>query len=243
MNEQSVDISAMSPAYNEQECLADLCREINETLSAMGRSYEIIIVDDGSEDDSLNVLRVLKRDYPALRVLTMGKHVGQTACMEAGFLAAWGKYVVTIDADLQNDPADIPAMIELLDTNKADLVTGHRSKRQDNWLRKVSTKVANRVRNWLNHETISDSACALKVYRREIIPKLKLYEGLHRFMTTIAAMNGFRVVEIPVNHRPRTRGVAKYGLWNRVFRSLRAVFAVRWMQRHTLIYDVREVKD
>ncbi|NIA07498.1 MAG: glycosyltransferase [Actinobacteria bacterium] len=243
MNKPSVDISVISPAYNEQECLADLCRELNETLSAMGRSYEIIIVNDCSEDDSLNVLRGLKGNYPALRVLTMGKRTGQTACMEAGFLTARGKYVVTIDADLQNDPADIPAMIELLDTNKADMVTGHRHKRQDHWLRKLSTKVANRVRNWLNHETISDSACALKAYKHEIIPKLKLYEGLHRFMTTIVAMNGFRVVEIPVNHRPRTRGVTKYGLWNRVFRSLRAAFAVRWMQRHVLTYDVRELED
>lgn len=243
MNEQSVDISVMSPAYNERDSLADLCRELNETLSAMNRSYEIVIVDDGSEDGSLDVLRELKRTYSSLRVLTMGEHIGQTACMEAGFLAARGKYVVTIDADLQNDPADIPAMIELLDADKADMVTGHRTRRQDNLLRKISTKVANRVRNWLNHEKIADSACALKAYKRQIIPKLKLYEGLHRFLTTIAAMNGFRVVETPVNHRPRTRGKAKYGVWNRVFRSLRAAFAVRWMQRHILIYDVKEIEN
>ena len=243
MNEQSVDISVMAPAYNEQECLADLCRELDAVLFGMNRSYEIIIVDDCSQDDSLNVLRKLKGDYRPLRVLRMSKRSGQTAAMEAGFLAARGKYVVTIDADLQNDPADIPAMIELLDEDKADVVTGHRCKRQDNWLRKISTKVANGVRNWLNHEKIADSACALKAYKRQVIPKLKLYEGLHRFLTTIAAMNSFRVVEIPVNHRPRTRGKAKYGLWNRAFRSLRAAFAVRWMQRHVLIYDVREVED
>ena len=241
MSEQAVDISIMSPAYNEQDCLADMCRELNETLSGMGRSYEIIIVDDGSEDDSLNVLRGLKRDYPALRALTMGEHIGQTACMEAGFLASRGKYVVTIDADLQNDPADIPTMIEVLDADRADMVTGYRHKRQDNLLRKISTRIANGVRNWLLQETIADSACALKAYKREIIPKLKLYNSLHRFLTTIAKMNGFRVLEIPVNHRPRTRGKAKYGLWNRVFESLRAAFAVRWMQRHILLYDVKEL--
>ena len=243
MSEQSVDISVMSPAYNERDCLADLVRALDETLVKLNKSYEIIIVDDGSTDDSLAILRGLKGQFRALRVLAMSNRSGQTAAMEAGFLASRGKYVVTIDADLQNDPADIPAMIELLDTDKGDMVTGHRRNRQDNWLRKVSTKVANGVRNWLNHETIADSACALKAYKREIIPRLKLYEGLHRFMTTIAAMNGFRVVEIPVNHRPRTRGVAKYGVWNRAFRALRAAFAVRWMQRHVLIYDVRELED
>jgi len=243
MNEQSVDISVMAPAYNEQECLADLCRELDAVLSGMGRSYEIIIVDDGSEDDSLNVLRKLKGRYPALRVLSMSKRSGQTAAMEAGFLAARGKYVVTIDSDLQNDPADIPAMIKLLEADRADVVSGHRHKRQDNRLRKISTKVANGVRNWLLHETVADSACSLKAYKRQVIPKLKLYEGLHRFLTTLAAMNGFRVVEIAVNHRPRTRGKAKYGLWNRAFHSLRAAFAVRWMQRHVLIYDVSEIED
>jgi len=241
MSEQSVDISVLAPAYNERECLAELCRALDETLAKLGRSYEIIIVDDGSTDDSLAILRGLKGRIRALRVLVMSKRSGQTAAMEAGFLASRGKYVVTIDADLQNDPADIPAMIELLDADKADMVTGHRHKRQDNWLRKFSTRVANGVRNWLLHETIADSACSLKAYKGEIIPKLKLFDGLHRFLPTIVKMNGFRVLEIPVNHRPRTRGKAKYGMWNRVFRALRAAFAVRWMQRHALVYEVKEL--
>ena len=243
MSEQSVDISVLAPAYNERECLAELCQTLNQTLGSMNRSYEIIIVDDGSTDDSLAILRGLKGQIRALRVLAMSKRSGQTAAMEAGFLAARGKYVVTIDADLQNDPADIPAMIEVLDADKADMVTGYRHKRQDNLLRKISTRIANGVRNWLLQETIADSACALKAYKREIIPKLKLFNSLHRFLTTIARMNGFRVLEIPVNHRPRTRGKAKYGLWNRVFQSLRAAFAVRWMQRHILLYDVKELED
>ena len=242
MSEQTVDISVLAPAYNEQECLPELCRALNETLSGMGRSYEIIIANDGSTDDSLSILRELKNKIPQLRVLSLSQRSGQTAAMEAGFEAARGKYVVTIDADLQNDPADIPAMIELLEADKADLVTGHRHKRQDNWLRLVSTKIANGVRNRLLHETVADSACALKAYKREIIPKLKLFDGLHRFFTSIVKMNGFRVLEIPVNHRPRTKGQAKYGMWNRAFCSLRAAFAVRWMQKHTLNYEVKELE-
>ncbi len=242
MIEQTVDISVLAPAYNERDCLPQLCQALNETLDSMGKSYEIIIVDDGSTDDSLAILKGFKGEIPQLRVLSLCRRSGQTAAMEAGFEAARGKYVVTIDADLQNDPADIPAMIELLEADKADMVTGHRHKRQDNWLRRFSTKVANGVRNRLTHESVADSSCSLKAYKRQIIPRLKLFDGLHRFLTTIAKMNGFRVLEIPVNHRPRTKGKAKYGMWNRVFRSLRAAFAVRWMQRHTLIYEVREVK-
>ena len=243
MSEQSVDISVFAPAYNERECLGRLCRSLNETLGGMGRSYEIIIADDGSTDDSLAILKELKKEIPQLRVLSLSRRSGQTAAMEVGFRAARGKYVVSIDADLQNDPADIPAMIELLEADKADMITGHRHKRQDNWLRRFSTRVANGVRNWLTHETIADSACSLKAYKNQIIPKLKLFDGLHRFMPTIVKMNGFRVLEIPVNHRPRTLGTAKYGMWNRVFRALRATFAVRWMQRHTLVYEVKELED
>ncbi len=241
MIEQSVDISVLAPAYNERECLGELCRALNETLGSMGKSYEIIIVDDGSTDDSLSILKGLKGEIAQLRVLSLSPRSGQTAAMEAGFEAARGKYVVTIDADLQNDPADIPAMIELLEADKADLITGHRHKRQESRLRLFSTKVANGVRNLLLHESVADSACSLKAYRQEIIPKLKLFDGVHRFLTSIARMNGFRVLEIPVSHRPRTKGKAKYGMWNRVFRSLRAAFAVRWMQRHTLIYEVKEL--
>ena len=243
MSEQSVDISVLAPAYNERECLGQLCRALNETLGSMGRSYEIIIADDGSTDDSLAILKGLKSEIPQLRVLSLMRRSGQTAAMEAGFRAAKGRYVVSIDADLQNDPADIPAMIELLDADKADMITGHRHKRQDSWLRKFSTRVANGVRNWLTHETIADSACSLKAYKREIIPKVKLFDGLHRFMPTVVKMNGFRVLEIPVNHRPRTLGTAKYGMWNRVFRALRATFAIRWMQRHSLVYEVKELED
>ncbi len=241
MSERTVDISVLAPAYNEQESLPELCRALNETLSGTGKSYEIIIADDGSTDDSLSILKGLKSKIPQLRVLSLSRRSGQTAAMEAGFRAARGKYVVTIDADLQNDPADIPAMSELLETDKADMVNGHRHKRQDSWLRLVSTKIANSVRNRLLHESVADSACSLKAYKREIIPTLKLFDGLHRFLTSIVKMNGFRVLEIPVNHRPRTRGQAKYGMWNRAFCSLRAAFAVRWMQKHTLIYDVKEL--
>ena len=182
----------------------------------------------------------LLTQYPALRVRRLLERSGQTAAIDAGFRGARGTYIAMLDADLQNDPADIPRLLDLLITGQHDLVTGWRSERQDPWIRKLSSRIANGVRNWLTHETIHDSACGLKVFRRACLAQIRLYTGMHRFLPTLFRLEGFRVVEIPVNHRPRTAGTAKYGVRNRAIRGLRDTFAIRWMLKRILRYEVRE---
>ncbi|HNT37424.1 MAG TPA: glycosyltransferase, partial [bacterium] len=163
-----------------------------------------------------------------------------TSALDCALRRARGKYIASLDADLQNDPKDIPTMLVPIVSGKCDMVNGWRKDRRDPWIRLVSTKIANGVRNWLTHETIRDSACGLKVFRRECIERVKLYKGMHRFLPTLVKMEGFRVIEVPVNHRPRTAGKTKYSIGNRLFRALRDAFAVRWMQSRTVLYQYEE---
>ncbi len=233
-------LSAVAPAHNEMDNLPRLLDEIAAALARLEHRWEVIITDDASTDGTADVLRDLRKRYPQLRVLSMRQRSGQTAALDAALRHAKGTFIATLDADLQNDPADIPRMLDLLQAQPCDFVNGWRANRQDPWIRLVSTRVANRVRNWLTHEQIHDSACGLKVFRRECIDRLKLFNGMHRFLPTLVKMEGYRVLEVPVNHRPRTAGKAKYGVLNRVFKALRDAFAVRWMQQRTIRYECRE---
>jgi dolichol-phosphate mannosyltransferase len=236
----AIHLSVVAPAYNEADNLGPLVREITEAVAPLGKPYEIIFVDDGSTDRSAGVLRDLMREVPALRVLALERNSGQTAALDAGLRAARGTYVATLDADRQNDPAEIPRLLAMLEADECDMAGGWRARRNDPWLRRVSTRIANGVRNWLTREQIHDSACGLKVFRRECVARLKLYNGMHRFLPTLVKLEGYRVAEVPVNHRPRAAGTAKYGVWNRVFRALRDCLAVRWMQRRMIRYRVTE---
>jgi dolichol-phosphate mannosyltransferase len=236
-----VHLSVIAPAHNEAENLLRLVEETASALSSLRQTWEILIVNDASTDNSLQLLRQLKQKYPQLRVLSLPQRSGQTAALDAGLRQARGIFLATLDADLQNDPADIPRLLEVLYSQPFDLVNGWRSDRRDPWLRRVSTRIANATRNWLTHEQIHDSACGLKVFRRECLERLKLFNGLHRFLPTLVKMEGYRVIEVPVNHRPRVAGKAKYGVLNRVFKSLRDCFAIRWMQRRALRYECQEL--
>ncbi len=235
-----VYLSIVAPAHNEAENLGQFIREVVSVASTLDRTWEVIIANDASTDGTAEVLRELMPEVPSLRVLCLTRRSGQTAAIDAGLKAARGRFVVTMDADLQNDPADIPAMLHLVSTGHCDMVNGWRRNRQDPWIRLVSTRVANSVRNKLTQECIRDSACGLKVFRRECLSGLKLFNGMHRFLPTLVKMEGFRVVEIPVNHRPRVAGRAKYGVANRVFKALRDALAVRWMQSRVLRYECVE---
>ncbi len=230
----------MIPAYNERDNLAPLLAEIRAALDGTGLRYEVIIVDDGSTDGSFDALKVLRQQYPALHILVFERNAGQTAAFAAGFPAARAPIVVTLDADLQNDPADIPKLVETLRSTGATAVAGYRATRRDTTWKRLQSRIANGVRNRLNGEVIRDTGCSLKAFRTDALRTLPLFAGMHRFLPTLIKMQGGTVTEIPVGHRPRKHGVTKYGMWNRVWRSLMDAFAVRWMQRRALRYRVRE---
>jgi glycosyltransferase involved in cell wall biosynthesis len=233
-----IDLSLVIPVYNERESLPLLVEEIEGALS--GRRFEIVAVDDGSTDGSLGVLKELKRVHPRLHILAFAANAGQTAAFAAGFGAARGRLVVTLDADLQNDPADIPGLVDELDRSGAAAVVGFRVDRRDTGWKRLQSRIANGVRNRLNRESIRDTGCSLKAFRAEALRDLPLFNGMHRFLPTLVRMQGGRVTELPVHHRPRRFGTTKYGMWNRAFRALADALAVRWMQRRALRYRVRE---
>jgi len=223
-------ISLVVPAFNEEESLAPLLAEIRAALDPVAPDWELLLIDDGSTDGTLGEMRRLQAEEPRVRVLRHRRNAGQSAALALGFRAARGEVVVTLDADLQNDPADIPSLLAELDRGY-DVVSGVRRERRDDWLRRVSSRIANAVRNWATDESITDVGCSLKAYRREFLDPLPMFTGMHRFLPTLVRWNGARVSEIAVGHRPRRHGVAKYGVGNRLFRALADLFAVRWMRR------------
>ena len=237
MSSQRPDLSVVFPVFNEEENLPILLDEIAKALDGRGWSYEIVAVDDGSRDRSLAVLREQRAKHPMLRILSFEKNSGQTAALDAAWRAARGRFVVSLDADLQNDPADIPRMMQKLDESGADMVIGVRVNRHDTWSRKMQSRIGNGVRNWITND---DTGCSLKLVRRDAIDRVTLYTGMHRFLPTLVRMRGYKVIEMPVNHRARQFGVSKYGAMNRAFRGLADCLAVRWMSKRMLDYKARE---
>jgi glycosyltransferase involved in cell wall biosynthesis len=234
----AIELSLVVPIYNERDNLPILMEEIGRALA--GRRYEVLAVDDGSTDGSLEVLKALKLHRPELHIVAFAANAGQTAAFAAGFQVARGRVIVTLDADLQNDPADIPGLVAELERSGATAVVGYRVNRQDSGWKRLQSRIANGVRNRLNRETIRDTGCSLKAFRSEAVRALPLFYGMHRFLPTLVKMGGGSVHEVPVRHRPRRFGKTKYGMWNRGFRALVDAVAVRWMQRRVLRYRVRE---
>jgi glycosyltransferase involved in cell wall biosynthesis len=239
MNQTPVFLSLVIPAYNEQEVVAALLQRVQGAMEQIGQTFEVIIVDDGSTDATPQLLREAMQQRPWLRVIRMAKNGGQTAAFDAGFKAARGQIIATLDADLQNDPEEIARLIPLLDGY--DMVTGWRRQRRDSAFRRLQTRIANRVRNWISRETIHDSACSLKLYKRHCLDGIQLYTGMHRFMPTLVKMRGYRILETPVKHSPRYAGTPKYGLRNRAWRAFCDLLAVRWMKKRYLNYQASEV--
>jgi glycosyltransferase involved in cell wall biosynthesis len=206
----------------------------------MALDFEVIFVDDGSRDRSAEILRRLRNESPRIRVLQFEENAGETAATDAGLKAAGGRWVVTMDADLQNDPRDIPKLLAQLD--RWDAVTGWRTDRAsgDSWIRRLSSRAANAIRNAVSDETIQDSGCTFRAFRRECLHELVLYRGFHRFIPTLLRMRGHRVIEIPVNHRPRRFGRSKYGIMNRALVAFADLLVIRWMKSRRLRYEIAE---
>jgi glycosyltransferase involved in cell wall biosynthesis len=228
------------PVYNEEESLVPLWDELRETLEGSGLDYEIIFVDDGSRDRSAEIIRGLRETSPRVRLIRFKENAGETAALDAGFKAARGRWVVSMDADLQNDPRDIPCLLSHLD--RWDVVTGWRTRRGDgdSLVRRVSSRVANRIRNAVTDESIQDSGCTFRAFRRECLRDLVLYRGFHRFIPQLLRMRGYRVIEVSVNHRPRRFGRSKYGILNRAFVAGADLLVVRWMRDRLLRYEIAE---
>lgn len=222
------EISVVVPVYDEEANLPLLQREIATAMEGCGRSYECVYVDDGSRDRSLEVLLELRRADPRIRVVEFARNAGQTAALAAGFDHARGRVVVTLDADLQNDPADIPALVAKLEEG-FDIVAGWRRKRHDGFvLRKLPSKIANRLIALVTGVSIHDTGCTLKAFRAELVRNLPIYAEQHRFLPAMSAGSGARVAEVVVNHRPRIHGRSKYGI-GRATRVLLDLLAIRML--------------
>ena len=235
-----LDLSVVLPVYNEEENLPLLWPELRGVLDPLGITYEIVFVDDGSRDRSADLVKGFRELDARVRLVRLKENAGETAATEAGFKASRGRCVVVMDADLQNDPHDIPRLLHELD--RWDAVTGWRVKRGDgdSLVRQISSRAANRIRNRISDDTIQDSGCTFRAFRRECLRGLVLYRGFHRFIPTLLRMRGYRVLEIPVNHRPRRFGRSKYGVMNRAFVAFVDLLVVRWMKARMLRYEVAE---
>ena len=227
------NVSVVVPLYNEEQSVAMLQRELADALT--GVNYEIIFVDDGSQDET--VVRIAAD--PRTRVLRFEKNAGQSAAIFAGLKAVRSEVAVLIDGDLQNDPADIPRLLAEI-SRGADLVCGYRAQRKDTLLKRITSRVANFVRSRFTRDGVRDTGCTLKAMRRDCIGALVPFKGMHRFIPALLKGAGYRLVEIPVNHRPRGFGQSKYGLGNRAFRATIDMFGVRWLLSRRLNYKLRE---
>jgi len=229
----SPEISVVVPLFNEEESILILQTELRTALS--GLDYEILFVDDGSVDRTPERIEAA----PNIRLIRFEKNAGQSAAIYAGLAATRGATVIIIDGDLQNDPADIPRLLAEI-TNGADLVCGYRIKRQDTMMKRLTSRIANTVRSRYTKDGVRDTGCTLKAMRRECVSALFPFTGMHRFIPALVKAAGYRLVEIPVNHRPRRFGRSKYGLGNRALRATIDMFGVRWLLSRRLNYKIRE---
>jgi glycosyltransferase involved in cell wall biosynthesis len=220
-------ISVIAPAFNEQDCLPLLVRAIHDAMQPTGFRFEILLVDDASTDDTAGVIRRLMEEHPEVRPVTHRINCGQSAAIASGFREARGDIMVTLDADMQNPPSEIPRLLAEL-TPETDAVCGVRRKRNDNFIRRISSRVANVSRDWITGVPVRDAGCGMRVIRRNALNELPVFNGLHRFLTTILILQGFNVKEVEIAHAARPAGKSKYGVHNRLWRGLLDCFAIRW---------------
>ncbi|MDH3455341.1 MAG: glycosyltransferase [Gemmatimonadota bacterium] len=232
-------VSVVLPIFNEEQNLEPLMEEIAAALAEV--PHEVVAVDDGSTDGSLDRIRTLQHRFPALRVIVLDRRSGQSAATAAGFDAARGDVVVTLDADGQNDPRDISLVLQTLERNSAAAaVVGYRVARHDSRWKRLQSRIANTVRNLITRDRIRDIGCSLKAVRRSVWHDIPRFDGMHRFLPTLVRARGGHVLEVPVSHRPRVYGQSKYGMRNRAWRGLVDALGVGWYRRRALNYLIKE---
>jgi glycosyltransferase involved in cell wall biosynthesis len=226
-------LSIIIPAYNEEENINSLYRELKEVLRLIHHQYEIIFIDDGSTDTTVQRLKAIRQQDNSVKIIQFKKNFGQSAALKAGFDNASRNILITMDSDLQNDPHDIPALIKKLDSEDFDVVCGWRYNRKDTWSKKIFSTIANSLRKFLTKETIHDSGCTLRSYRRECIEDLELRGELHRYIPAILQWKGYRIGELKINHRPRASGISKYS-WKRLTSGFLDLVVVAFWQQYSV---------
>ncbi len=236
---EETKVSVVIPVKDEEENIMSLAKEVEAAMTELSLPWECLWIDDGSSDETAKIISDLSKETNSPhKLLSHERCFGQSAAMATGFRHSKGEIIVTLDGDGQNDPASIPNLVKTLMSEKADVVNGWRRKRQDNLIRKISSKIANGFRNMLTGEKVRDVGCALRAMRKECLENIPVFKGMHRFLPTLIRISGHgKIIEIPVNHRPRTLGKTKYGVWNRLWVGIGDTMAVCWMKRR-MVYPV-----
>ncbi len=237
-----MQVSVVVPVFNEADNLRPLIEEIHAALEGV-TEFEVIYTDDGSNDSSAAVFEQALRDFPRLRVLRHARSCGQSTAVRSGIRAARGEWIATLDGDGQNDPADLPSLLQAVQERELGerwLIAGWRARRQDTWLRKLSSKVANGVRSRLLRDATPDTGCGLKLFPRALFLELPYFDHMHRFLPALVLRAGGRVESVPVNHRPRNQGKSKYGVHNRLWVGIVDLFGVMWLQRRAKLPEISE---
>jgi dolichol-phosphate mannosyltransferase len=233
-----IQYSVVIPLKNEENNISELIQELEPVMEKLQKPWELICIDDGSTDGTRDVLVQLANRMPYLKVIAFKKNYGQSAAFHAGFQAAEGEFIISMDGDRQNDPTDIPTLLALIPD--ADLVCGIRKSRKDPWIKKITSVMANWVRGWICEDNVTDTGCSLKVYRRKCLQNIKMYGGMHRFLPALFTIEGYRIIETEVNHRERVKGVSNYNFFNRSFNTIADLMAVRWMKNRHLDYELTQ---
>ena len=236
--DQELDLSVVLPVYNEEECIADTLRELAGVMRGTGKRWEVLAINDGSTDATLTILRSLTSEIPELQMFSLVPNAGQSAAFGVGFRRALAPLIVTMDADGQNDPADIPKLLSELATH--DCCFGYRATREDTFAKRIGSRIGNGVRNRVLKETIIDTGCSLKVFPTAFVRNMSMWRGLHRFLGSLLGMKGASIAQIPVNHRPRQKGASKYTNLGRLKETVWDLLAVRWMKRRSARFIVEK---
>jgi dolichol-phosphate mannosyltransferase len=234
-------LSVVIPFFNEEECLEAVCQEARDVLvKLIPGDWQLIMVDDGSKDNTPEIIDRLACSYPEFVALHMQPNSGQSAALEAGFAAASGELIATLDGDGQNDPRDLANLLEEMSRLKVDMMCGIRHRRADNWVRKMSSRIANRVRSAILKDNITDVGCSIRIFRRQCLERIRFFRNAHRFFPALFQMMGYSVAETGVNHRPRIKGSSKYGggINSRLWVGLADLAGVYWLGKRALRYQV-----